>query len=553
MQWEIPPFRFLKPYCMKPGDILQDTEIPLRGMDIALNTIPSFPAPILNQDLKDSLLKLEDRIDLTLRQIYNTSLPYDSSTAPESNAHNSATKSLQTLCSISPTHKDLPSLFFLFCFKLLQNGLIDAPSSNPSKQGLWRNWVVMKLNTKRFMPAFKCSLSLGLATLFGLIYSKKDGYWSGLPVAISLSLSREATFKVTNIKTQGTVLGTVYGLLGCFLFEQIPKFRLLSLLPWFILTSFLCRSRMYGPAGGISAVIGALLILGRINYGSPSEFAIARIVETFIGLSCTIIVEILLQRTRASTLAKVQLSESFATLNDCFASMNFRKGKAELETKRKAMKVTVCDLGKFIREAEVEPNFWFLPFHGDCYNKLSGSLLNVVDLLFFASQAIGFLEQDSKKVNGFWKEVVEKIDCDLDGFKELVSSSVKCFEEITSIKSLIKLEEQLQKNELSFDIELGKSRIKVFSRSYEQEVEKLVTSFLHKSREVVEKLHDVDDEREHKIQMILNLGALAFCITSLAKEMKEFEKGVRELVQWENPSSHVNLYEISSKIHTLYS
>lgn len=47
---------------------------------------------------------------------------------------------------------------------------------------------------------------------------------------------------------------------------------------------------MYGQAGGISAAVGALLILGRKNYGPPIDFAIARITEAVIGIICFITV-----------------------------------------------------------------------------------------------------------------------------------------------------------------------------------------------------------------------------------------------------------------------
>ncbi|KAI3738523.1 hypothetical protein L2E82_28557 [Cichorium intybus] len=50
--------------------------------------------------------------------------------------------------------------------------------------------------------------------------------------------------------------------------------------------SLLQHSRMLGESGGISTVIGALLIIGRKNYSPVKEFAIARITEVWIGLFC---------------------------------------------------------------------------------------------------------------------------------------------------------------------------------------------------------------------------------------------------------------------------
>ncbi|KAK9186123.1 hypothetical protein WN943_026485 [Citrus x changshan-huyou] len=220
--------------------------------------------------------------------------------------------------------------------------------------------------------------------------------------------------KVANVKAQGTVLGTVYGVLGCFLFEKLLPIRFLFLFPWFIFTSFLRHGRMYGQGGGISAVIGAVLILGRKSFGPPEEFAIARIVETFIGLTCTIIGELLFQSTRASTLAKSQLSKSLGTLHDCISSMTLRASQASLIHKQKRLKMHVNELGTFIGEADVEPNFGFLPFHSACYSKLLVSLVKMVHLLHFCSYSIGFLEQESQKIDkASWKEDVQKLDGDV--------------------------------------------------------------------------------------------------------------------------------------------
>ncbi|KAK4375136.1 hypothetical protein RND71_005813 [Anisodus tanguticus] len=306
MKWERFPFKFLRPYGENPGSRFQDLQTPLRGMEIALDNSPPFPG--------------------------NTYLRKSTATVPESNPENTQ-KFFQTLHTIQPTKKDLPSLFFLFCLNLFINKPI-APS--PPKEGstkqenqegflktTWTEYLSMTKNNKRFMAAFKCSLSLGLAIFSGSIYSKENGFWAGLPVAISLAGSREATFKIANVKAQGTVLGTIYGILGCFVFEKYVQIRFSSLLPWFIVSSFLRQSQIYGQAGGLSAIIGAVLILGRKGFGPPSEFAIARITETFIGLSCSIMMEILLQPTRASTLAKFQLSKNFEILHECIGSISF--------------------------------------------------------------------------------------------------------------------------------------------------------------------------------------------------------------------------------------
>ncbi|XP_009609513.2 uncharacterized protein LOC107776811 [Nicotiana tabacum] len=557
MKWERFPFKFLRPYGEKPGNKFQEIQTPLRGMEIALEKSPPFPLDILNSELKDGLEKLSEHIS---KQVKNISL--ESATVPESNAEN-AEKFLQTLQTIQPTKNDLPSLFFLFCLKLLLNKPIFLSSKKESKKQdeeegymrkTWTNLAVT-INSRRFMAAFKLSLSLGLAIFFGSIYSKENGFWAGLPVAISLAATREATFKVANVKAQGTVLGTVYGVLGCFLFERFVQIRFLSLLPWFIVSSFLSRSRMYGQAGGISAVIGAVLILGRKGFGPPSEFAIARITETFIGLSCSIMVEILLQPTRASTLAKIQLSKSFGILHDCIDNISFSSySKYSLEESQKKLKFHVNELGKFIAEAEAEPNFWFFPFSSACYGKLMGSLSKMVEYLLFGSQALRFLEQESEKIDSnVWKTIVKKLDADIMLFKDLIGSYTKCFEEVSLVKSLVVLDKEFEKKKVAVDLELGKLPTPYTIRSSsEEEIEKNLVSFLQHSNEVVELIvKGGKSDEKLKGQLVLSLSAFGFCMDNLVKETKEIEKGIKELVQWENPSCHVKLYDISCKVRAL--
>ncbi|XVF20087.1 hypothetical protein REPUB_Repub11eG0168200 [Reevesia pubescens] len=574
-RWEKLPFKFLRPYYMNSGDKLQEIEMALRGMEIALESnSPSFPWRLMlgNGELKDGLLRLEEHISLTIKQA-KSFLPGDSLTVPESNAED-IMKFQQTLQTIPPcpTHQDLPSFFFLFCMKLLHSMSSPKPATNKnqvqknggsspisSKQNGFSFKEVRSscgLKNKRVIPALKFSLSLGFAVLFGLIYSKPNGIWSGLPVAISFAAAREATFKVANIKAQGTVLGTVYGVIGCFLFERFLPIRFLSLLPWFIFTCFLRQSKMYGQAGGISAVIGAVLILGRKNFGPPSEFAIARIIETFIGLSCSIVVELVFQPTRASTLAKIELSNSLKTLHECIGSMSLLQvSEANLVENQKKLKIHVNQLGKFIGEAEVEPNFWFLPFHSACYGKLLGSLSKMVDLLLFGSHAIGFLEQESQKLETSWKETVNKLNGDLKLFKESVGSLIKYLEKISLIKSLPTLDNELEKNNISYDLEMGKSSSSNFFRvagsDDEDEMDKILSSFLKHSKEVVDVIHGIEGEKEIKSQLVLSLSALGYCMKTLIRETRQIEEGIRELVQWENPSSQVNLHEISCKIRAL--
>ena len=557
---------------------MQDLELALRGLGMALINTSSFPVGILNGELKDGLLEMENNMNLnTLGGIQLN----DSFTVPDSIEEDKKLGLQIVPKDIPPTLQDLPSFFFLFCMKLLHmkklatktirpNTLLQKNSTN--EDSMWAHYIpTLKVSSQRLMYAFKCSLSLGLAVFFGLIYSKENGFWAGLPVAISLSAGREPTFRVANLKAQGTVLGTIYGVLVWFLFENLLPLRLISLFPWFVFTSFLQRSRMYGQAGAISAVIGAILVLGRKGFGPPSEFAIARIAETFIGLSCSTVVDVLLQPTRASTLTKIYLSRSLDTLHECISSLSTTTdevSKAHLEENRKKLKMNLNQLGKFIGEAELEPNFWFMPFPSGSYGKILKSLSKVVDLLDFSAHALGFFHQCYSHDDDQSKEIVIKMDGDLELFKKLVCSSMRCFKEVSLIKSLAVLEKEFEKDKMSHDdVEMGKCSgnpnninsnqiVSSGNLDDEDEIDKILVSYMQHSREVVEKInnHVVDDQEQMMIksQMVsLSLSAFGFCISSFVREAKEIEVDIKEVVQWENPSSRVNLYDISCMVHAL--
>ncbi|XP_030537428.1 uncharacterized protein LOC115745933 [Rhodamnia argentea] len=572
--WERVPFTSLKSYHMSPGERLQESlETQLRGMDMALTSIASFPVtlPDANGPLKNCKLVLEEHITLIMSQSKSWLFPGDSSsTIPESISKN-MTGFFESLRKVPTSPEHLPCIFFLFCMKLLHSQTPTSTSpqdkshqkdeqSTGEESGLsfcftraWNEWG-FKMSPKRLVPAIKCSLSLGLAVLLGLIYSKEDGYWAGLPIAVSYSSAREATFKVANVKAQGTVLGTVYGVLGCFLFQRFLPVRVLSLVPWFVFCSFLRKSKMYGQAGGVSAAIGAVLILGRKKFGPPSEFAIARIVETFIGLSCLIVVELLMQPTRGSSLAKRQLTDCFEALRECIVAVTTlgvldNTKKSNLEETQKRVKMSVLDLGKCIEEAEVEPNFWFRPFHSACYGRLLGSLSKMVDLLHFCGHALKFLERESSAVGAeaaaALKEALNKLHSDLELFRELASTWLKFFEEINSVKSPSLLEkQQLQETDVSRDIELGRATKPIdppMPCLDEGDVEKMVGSYLQHSREVLDKIGGSGDgaeaENAIKSEVVLSLGALGYCMSSLLREVREIEKAMKELVLWDNPTS----------------
>lgn len=289
-------------------------------MEVALICCPSFPVAMIEKVHKDAFTDLKSLICHKLEQLEHISPLY--MTKKGGNSLRRSFWTLETLC-----HEDLSAFFFLDCLKLLQQNTeaieeckldtkIESFSGpqNQSNISIKRSRSTLDHiipSRASLLFAIKCSLSLGLAVLFGLIYNEKEAYWAGLTIAISFVTGRQATFTLANARAQSTAMGSIYGVLCCFLFQKFEDLSFLPLLPWLLFTSFLRHSRMYLT---ISAAVGALLILGRKNYGSPIDFAIARITEAVIGLICFATVEILSCPVRAATLAKLELSHCLGAL-----------------------------------------------------------------------------------------------------------------------------------------------------------------------------------------------------------------------------------------------
>ncbi|CAN6715812.1 unnamed protein product [Malus baccata var. baccata] len=213
MVWERPLIKFQKPNYLDSGERLQEIEVPLRGMEIALSSCNSHPVKLIDEELRRNLQISEVEVSLRLLQA-KYSLPSDATLAPESYreifdkplwAGKPTTNNRENLLLVlhgtpprKPTH----------CLESLGN--TRKPNQQPSDSQNQRRWNFKTVwrniipSTRSIIFALKCSLALCLAMLFGLLYNKENGYWSGLAIAISFVTGRQATFTVT--KTPPRVL-----------------------------------------------------------------------------------------------------------------------------------------------------------------------------------------------------------------------------------------------------------------------------------------------------------------------------------------------------------
>ncbi|XP_059305612.1 uncharacterized protein LOC132057163 [Lycium ferocissimum] len=544
LQWEKPWLRFLNPYFGDPGHGFQNMEISMKGMEVALTSCPSFPARMIDKEL----FKVSHHVMMFLGERMGqdrSSLPHHSTTEMEFEKQSSR----QNPEPILPTKQDQPALFFLSCFKMcasdsdtitpITEESIYTTESSSNKSCYRRvcvNWTMPMINERMVVFAFKCSISLGLAVLLGLLFNTENGYWSGLTIALSFVTGKQAIFTEANARAQGTAIGSVYGVLGCTIFQKVAQIRFLSLLPWIIFTTFLRHSRMFTQGGGTAAVIGSLLILGRKSFGPPSEFAIIRLTEAFIGLACYVVVELILQPTSSANLVKKHLYLIQGTLKDCAKHVVVDSKENGLMEKQKNLKSQVHDLEKFIKDAVLEPSFWFSPFPISCYQKLQKSLSKMADVLFFMGYEIEFLSQAFDRYYPDKRELQQYINKELEHFKDALSSSVSCFEKTISIRLLKTSQIQPEQNILN-DLEEGNSSRPnecIISSRNDEEMEMIVRSFLQNSTEVCGKVRDIAG-MELKGTIVGCLCSLEFCMSFLEREVRDIDIGIKDLVRWEDP------------------
>ncbi|KAG7581177.1 Para-hydroxybenzoic acid efflux pump subunit AaeB/fusaric acid resistance protein [Arabidopsis suecica] len=529
MVWERPDTRFLRrKQKLDPGEKLHATEFLMRGLELALGSCSSFPQGMssdeLNRLLEGPRTHIAPRSESTLKSQGNLGWHLEAG-------------SLSTAA--------LPVCFFRYCVELFRGDFLslrqDSISVNrsnteeeahPENEGLSmarKVWDILCvwMARERFVFAFKCSISLGLAVLFGIMYNKKNGYWSGLTVAISLVSGRQATLTVANSRLQGTAMGSVYGLICCSVFQRLEEFRFLPLLPWIILAVFMRHSKVYGQPGGVTAAIAALLILGRRNYGAPTEFAIARIVEASIGLLCFVFGEILVTPARAATIARTELSHCLDALLDCIQSLvlcSEQKNQktsvvADLRKRQAKLKSHVEALERFTAEALTEPKIPFLcPLNTVSYYKLLGSFSKISDLCLYVCDGLKNLSGVQPTLGFPWDTIAHE----LRAFQEKLHPTVKCLKEIALTKSQARLQKELQKRKICHDVEAGTTSNEKYSNMElgpsQDDAERFSVSFVMLLKEATDKISDNTAEEVLKSETALCLSSLGFCISRLMQE-----------------------------------
>lgn len=556
VKWDRYCVQDFKSSFVKMGDRLDNIETPIKGMKMALANIPSFPVDVINEDLETILQsgRVQQMLKLEHAKCF---IPFDEAMTVPEQKDELFDKSLNTFTSVSPTHKHLPAFFFLSCLELLENNLNMSPKPRSLDDHqvniAEESRVVINLTRwakERVVFGLKCSLSLGLAVLLGMFFDKKNGYWSGLTIAISFVEGRVPIFTVANNRIQGTAIGSVYGVLGSVLLNQFAEIRFIILLPWIVFTSLLQHSQMFGESGGISAVIGALLILGRKNFGPPKQFAIARLTEVSIGLFCMVLLEVILNPVRAATLVKFQVSRCLGTLDECLHRIASQKENITphfftMKESIRRLKTEIDELKLLINDANTEPSFWFLPFKASCYINVQESLSKMVDLMQILIYNMELISSLSQSSDVSLKELHQHINENLATLKENTSPCVKRLQKLILVKSNDAIEHHLQEKERFLDLELASGATLDTPCVSTEAATKAMNGFVDRLKEVTE---GIQGGEACKGKTILHSNSLGFCIGSLTGETKHIQECIKDIIRRENPSRPLNFNKLCFKI-----
>ncbi|XP_055808383.1 uncharacterized protein LOC129876935 [Solanum dulcamara] len=199
--------------------------------------------------------------------------------------------------------------------------------------------------------------------------------------------------------------------------------------------------------------------------------------------------------------------------------------------KQRHLNSQVEKLQKFIVDAKLEPGFWFTPFPVSCYKKLQRSLSNVMHLLHFMAYSIESLTQALDSCDADGKKIHEHLNQDRQILKEAISSSMKCIDKTIFIGLPRTFQDQPEDRKI--DLEERKSQREYTTTSTSDKEWKALGDFLEHSKEVIDNMTSIKGKEEEIIRkVILCLCSIGFCMSCLMREVKDIEKDIKELVNW---------------------
>ncbi|CAN6348723.1 unnamed protein product [Urochloa humidicola] len=258
--------------------------------------------------------------------------------------------------------------------------------------------------------------------------------------------------------------------------------------------------------------------MGRRYDEPPMAFTVSRLVETFIGIACAVMADILFQpRARPSLMARDQLTRCITTM-----LLLANDDDAGRESQSQQVLASLALLRRHAAEAASEPSYlWLPPFPGACYDDIQGSLGRMAQLLHLYHQARMAVVDD------------DRMAVQRRRFSSLVSTSLRhclCMLMMPSSSPADhphhnRLEDEASKQ----DIEAGNA-ITYCCYKEEEEEDHCEATMTH-TRVV---LDDVDqaqeaEDAEDRGLLVCCLGSMGLCMREIIREARRLEAHIIHL------------------------
>ncbi|BFI28521.1 hypothetical protein MPTK2_2g20340 [Marchantia polymorpha subsp. ruderalis] len=437
---------------------------------------------------------------------------------------------------------------------------------------------------QQVVRALKISLAMAIAALAGILYNKKFAFWAVVTVGFIIQNHQGGSFRMANLRLQGTVIGSIYAYLMVIVIHDHPDFVLVALIPWVVVLSYLRFSKLFGAAGVIAGLTAAIVMLG--SNGAPiQELAVTRITENFIGVLALIFVESLVFPDRAAILCRKELVSSLVDLRDCvkavvaaytghFCDEHRRIVASDIKKLEAQLRSRIAEQSKLQAEAVMEPELWNVPFPAEIYGQLVNIQTRMLDLLHFMVLSLHAATEEC--LGSQIRKLVGPLQGSLDALEEEVLSSLHLLQGLLQC-TRYKID-LMSKNSGSWHHEAKselhratsrhdhgapnddlqdmvgkvhpllvlecirrdidgtplslKNRMKDFEASYETVVEEFI----------VKKRADPNSPVLSNPAM-LSFSALTFSLQTLLKETVELEKTIHQLLHFEHPWSVLEFWE----------
>ncbi|EFJ06335.1 hypothetical protein SELMODRAFT_430800 [Selaginella moellendorffii] len=222
-------------------------------------------------------------------------------------------------------------------------------------------WLLDLYDREQFILALKISLAMVLGAFAGFMYDRSHTIWTTLIIGMGFNARRDASLRISDIRLHGVVLGTLYGYLVSFYTLRYPAMiSIVALAAWIVFTSFMKHSRLYGPLGNVSALIGAIFLVGHRKRVPLDRLAMLRMAETFLGIAAFVAVDyLILPRRNSSAMARAKATASADKIKRCTRAAVSACADCEdgstMEGAERDAGLAVAELEALVEEMKMEP------------------------------------------------------------------------------------------------------------------------------------------------------------------------------------------------------